>query len=150
MSVDHRLIVIRRLLENNRISSQQDLADLLADEKIEVTQATVSRDLQRLGAIKVRDAGALRYVVPEQTPEDPIATLGRVLADYSRSMTPSQNLLVIKTTAGAAHVVAAAIDVFDDDAVIGTVAGDDTILVIGAEGCSGADLITLFESVGVR
>lgn len=148
MSVDHRLIVIRRLIENHRISSQQDLADLLADERIEVTQATVSRDLQRLGAIKIRDTGTLRYVVPEHTPDDPIEALGRALADYSRSMTSSQNLLVIKTTAGAAHVVAAAIDGFDDEAVIGTVAGDDTILVIGAEGQTGTDLIALFESIG--
>lgn len=148
MSVDHRLIVIRRLLENHQVSSQQDLVDLLSDERIEVTQATVSRDLQRLGAIKIRDAGALRYVVPEQVPDDPVAAMGRVLADYSRSMTPSQNLLVIKTTPGAAHVVAAAIDSFDDDAVIGTVAGDDTILVIGAEGYTGKNLIELFESIG--
>ena len=63
-------------------------------------------------------------------------------------MLPSANLLVIRTTAGAAHVVAGAIDAFDHHDVLGTVAGDDTILVIAADGQTGADLIVLFESIG--
>ena len=148
MSVDHRLIVIRRLLEHHSIASQQDLVELLAAENIDVTQATVSRDLQRLGAIKFRDAGELRYAVPEHAPEDPDAALARALADYSRSMLPSANLLVIRTTAGAAHVVAGAIDAFAHHDVLGTVAGDDTILVIAADGQTGADLSVLCESIG--
>ena len=150
MPVEGRLMKIRRLLDANPVGSQDDLVGLLAAEGVEVTQATVSRDLRRLGAIKIRAGGVIRYAIPEEAATDPAVDLVRLLAARGRSMTASGNLLVVRTGVGAAQVVAAAIDALGDTVVAGTVAGDDTIIVVAAEGHTGRDLQSLFESIGVR
>jgi transcriptional regulator of arginine metabolism len=148
MAVEHRLLRIRRLLDTHAVTSQEELVALLADEGVEVTQATVSRDLGRLGAIKIRAGGSVRYAIPESRPSDPEAELARVLAARARALTPSGNLLVVHTGAGAAQLVAAAIDALVDPAIAGSVAGDDTIIVVASEGTSGADLQAMFETIG--
>ena len=150
MSVEHRLFRIRRLVDSHGVASQEELVELLAGEGIEVTQATVSRDLQRLGAVKIRSNGDTRYAIPVDAPTDPGAEFAAVLASRGRGMTPSANLLVVRTSPGAAQVVAAAIDALDHADVAGSVAGDDTILVVATEGKTGEELQTTLESIGAN
>ncbi len=131
---------IARLLESHAVTSQGQLVDLLAHDGVVATQATVSRDLEELGAIKVRMAGADPvYAVPEF--EDRVAPeehLKRVFGDWVVEVAHSANLVVVRTPPGSAHVVASAVDRAGLTDIIGTVAGDDTILVVAAERVGGA------------
>lgn len=127
---------IAKLLADQAISSQGQLVDLLAAVDITATQATVSRDLEDLGAIKVRVPGGLTvYAIPEHPTEQiaPQDHLRRVLGDWVVDVVRSGDLVVLRTPPGSAHVVASAIDRSGLESLIGTVAGDDTLLVIAAE-----------------
>ena len=132
---------IARLLADHAVTSQQHLVDLLASDGVAATQATVSRDLEDLGAIKVRVAGGeTAYAIPElptnqRAPEE---HLRRVFGDWVVEVAYSGNLVVLRTPPGSAHVVASALDRAGLPEVLGTVAGDDTLLVIVAEGAGGA------------
>ncbi|HKN91180.1 MAG TPA: arginine repressor [Acidimicrobiia bacterium] len=125
---------IARLLEEQVISSQVQLVELLATEGLVLTQATVSRDLEELGAVKVRiPGGQMAYAIPELAkdrvaPED---HLKRVLAEFLVEAAHSANLAVLRTPPGSAHVVASALDRAGLPEIVGTVAGDDTVLVVG-------------------
>ena len=124
---------IARLLEEQVISSQVQLVELLADEWPALTQATVSRDLEELGAVKVRiPGGQMAYAIPELAkdrlaPED---VLKKALAEFLVEAAHSANLAVLRTPPGSAHVVASALDRAGLPEVLGTVAGDDTVLVV--------------------
>jgi len=150
MALEQRLLVIRRLLENELIGSQGELVEALSAEGLDITQATASRDLQRLKAVKIRHRGSLRYAIPETTPDNPRENLIRILREHSRALTPSGNLLVVRTNPGAAHVVGGALDSFQHRDVIGTIAGDDTVLLVLSEGSSASSLITELEDLGVE
>ena len=116
-------------------------------------QATVSRDLQSVGAVKARDAaGELRYVIGNGhiSGDDPEGVLGRLLSEYAESINVSGSLVVVKTPPGAAHVVAAAIDAVGLAGTIGTVAGDDTMLIIADEATTGAAVARDLERMGDR
>jgi transcriptional regulator of arginine metabolism len=130
-------------LEAEEVSSQAQLVDLLAAEGITATQATVSRDLDDLGAIKVRVRGGITvYAVPE-LPKDqvpPADHLRRVLGDWVVEVTHSHNLVVLRTPPGSAHVVASALDRSSLPEVLGTVAGDDTLLIVADEDVQGSTL----------
>jgi transcriptional regulator of arginine metabolism len=134
---------VARLLENNAISSQAQLVTLLAEEGVEATQTTVSRDLEELGAVKVRvRGGETVYALPELpvhqvAPED---HLRRVLGEWVVEVDHSANVVVLRTPPGSAHVVASAIDRSGLVGVVGTVAGDDTVLVVAAEEIGGAQM----------
>ena len=132
--------LIRDLLASREISSQAQLVVLLEEHAVEVTQATVSRDLDDLGVAKMRTAGRTVYAAPEiDAPETlPTSTLRRVFGDWVLEVQSSQNIVVLRTPPGSAHVVAAAIDRSSLDGVIGTVAGDDTLLVVAAPEPGGA------------
>src|SRR5579871_208744 len=127
---------IAKLIEGRRVASQSDLVDLLAAEGVVATQATVSRDLDELGAVKVRvPGGDAVYAIPE-LPKDrlvPEEQLRRVLADWVVEISHSLNLVVLRTPPGSAHVVASALDRAAIAGVLGTVAGDDTLMVVAAE-----------------
>ncbi|MEY2448428.1 MAG: transcriptional regulator of arginine metabolism [Acidimicrobiaceae bacterium] len=131
---------IAGLLERNAVTSQGQLVQLLTADGVVATQATVSRDLDEMGAIKVRAAGGDSvYAIPDlpkeqRTPED---HLRRVLGDWVVDVDHSHHLVVLRTPPGSAHVVASAIDRAGLPAILGTVAGDDTILVVVAERSSG-------------
>jgi transcriptional regulator of arginine metabolism len=128
------------------MSSQAQLVGVLAQEGFEVTQATVSRDLKALGASKVRGTdGSFSYALGVNQGED--VDLGRTLAEFAGEISWSGNLVVIKTPPGAAQVVAGAIDRSTLDHVLGTVAGDDTVLVV-ADGTGGNRLSTVLERIG--
>jgi transcriptional regulator of arginine metabolism len=132
---------VAKLLEQHPVTSQGQLVDLLAEDGVVATQATVSRDLEELGAIKVRMAGSDPiYALPE-LPKDRIAPedhLKRVFGDWVVEVAHSANLVVIRTPPGSAHVVASALDRAGLPDIIGTVAGDDTIVAIAAERIGGA------------
>jgi len=127
---------ITRLLEASAVGSQSHLVELLAAEGIEATQTTVSRDLEELGAVKVRlPGGDTAYALPELpshqvAPED---HLKRVLGEWVVEADHSGNLIVLRTPPGSAHVVGSALDRSGFAGVIGTVAGDDTVLVVASE-----------------
>jgi transcriptional regulator of arginine metabolism len=133
----HRII---QLLEHEPVTSQGQLVELLAAADVEATQATVSRDLEEIGAVKVRVAGGDSiYAVPE-LPKDRVVPgehLRRVLGDWVVEVTSSANLVVVRTPPGSAHVVASALDRASLPEILGTVAGDDTIVVIAAEEVGG-------------
>jgi transcriptional regulator of arginine metabolism len=147
--------LVARLLGENAISSQDQLVELLGREGIAATQATVSRDLEEIGAVKVRVPGVegLVYAVPE-LPRDQVAPLDhlrRVLGEWVVEVATSGNLLVLRTPPGSAHVVASALDRAGLEGAIGTVAGDDTVLVVAAENI-GADALgeRLEQIMGAR
>jgi len=134
---------IAHLLETRAVSSQAQLVELLAGEGIEATQTTVSRDLEELGALKVRlPGGGGAYVLPElpSLQVAPSDHLRRVLGEWAVEVAHSANLVVIRTPPGCAHVVGSALDRSGLDAVVGTVAGDDTVLVVVSEQHRGAEV----------
>ncbi len=135
------------------MTSQTQLVELLDESGITATQATVSRDLDDLGAVKVRvPGGHTVYAIPEH-PVDRIAPedhLRRVLSDWVAEVGSSENLVVLRTPPGSAHVVASALDRAGMSEILGTVAGDDTIVAIAAEGTTGKALaIRLRELAGL-
>jgi transcriptional regulator of arginine metabolism len=131
---------IARLLGDQAVSSQGQLVDLLAAEGIVATQATVSRDLDDLGAVKVRVAGGVTvYAIPELPTEQhaPEDHLRRVCGEWVVEVAHSLNLVVLRTPPGSAHVVASALDRTGLPGLLGTVAGDDTLLAIADEATGG-------------
>ena len=130
---------IARILEHHAVTSQAQVVDLLAGEGVMATQATVSRDLEELGAVKVRmPGGETVYAVPqfEERPA-PEEQLKRVFGEWVVEVAHSGNLVVLRTPPGSAHVVGSAIDRAGLHDVLGTVAGDDTVLVVTPEGVGG-------------
>ncbi len=143
---------IGQLLADNAVTSQTQLVDLLDSEGIESTQATVSRDLEEMGAIKVRiPGGDTVYGVPEDPNEHhvPSDILRRVLGDWVVEVNRSGDLLVVRTPPGSAHVVASAIDRTGLEDLVGTVAGDDTLILVIAQGRGAAAQTNLCELAGL-
>ncbi|HEY2999315.1 MAG TPA: arginine repressor [Acidimicrobiales bacterium] len=134
---------VARLLSDHAVTSQGQLVDLLAADGVTATQATVSRDLEDLGAIKVRvGGGETVYAIPElpteqRAPED---HLRRVFSEWVVEVAHSANLVVLRTPPGSAHVVGSALDRSGLPGVLGTVAGDDTLIVVVAESVGGATM----------
>lgn len=137
---------LRELIESRPVGSQAELVELLAQRGFVVTQSTVSRDLQALGASKNGDD---RYVlVPAGSRSEAEEALARALSEFAQGITPTGNLVVVRTPPGAAQVVAAAIDAAALGGVVGTVAGDDTILVVAAESTGGRRVAQHLEQIG--
>jgi transcriptional regulator of arginine metabolism len=132
---------IAKLLAGQSVTSQAHLVELLAAEDVQATQATVSRDLEDLGAIKVRVAGGdTVYAIPELPAEQraPQDHLRRVFSDWVVEVNHSGNLVVLRTPPGSAHVVGSALDRSGLPGVLGTVAGDDTLIIVTSEHAGGA------------
>ncbi len=143
MSKVQRQQAIARLIEQHSVTNQPQLVELLADEGIAATQATVSRDLEDLGAVKVRvPGGATVYAVPEFAPERvaPLDQLRRVMGEWVAEVTHSANLVIVRTPPGCAHVVASALDRSGIEGLLGTVAGDDTMMCVATESVGGHQL----------
>ena len=129
--------IIERLLADEAVTSQDQLVELLAARGVSATQATVSRDLDDLGAVKVRvGGGAGVYAVPVPAPERSMNDehLRRVLGDWVVEAGRSANLVCLRTPPGSAHVVGSALDRAGLADVLATVAGDDTLLVVARHG----------------
>ncbi|MGA3488981.1 arginine repressor [Micromonosporaceae bacterium DT55] len=138
---------IVELIRGRAIRSQTELAELLAANGAQVTQATLSRDLEELGAVKVRGGdGPAVYVIPEdghralREAEAAPARLIRLLRELLNGVDSSGNIAVLRTPPGAAHYLASALDRAGLSEIVGTIAGDDTILVLAREAVGGAAL----------
>ena len=144
-----RLRVLRALLDDRDLHSQAEVRHALADEGHETTQATVSRDLDELGAVKVRGAdGRLVYrLSADPRPASARERLDLTLRQFVTSVKHSGNMAVLRTPPACAHPVASAIDLAELPDVIATVAGDDTVLVVAADGVPGADLADQLRTV---
>jgi transcriptional regulator of arginine metabolism len=130
---------IVELLRDHEVHSQGELADLLVEQGTDVTQATLSRDLVEVGAVKVRRGRSLVYAVPGEGAEvTSVGSLGataparlrRTCEELLVSAVAAVNLVVLRTPPGAANYLASAIDQTRDPDVLGTIAGDDTIMLV--------------------
>jgi len=142
----HRIGLI---LERNAVSTQEQLVELLSAGGMDATQATVSRDLEELGAVKVRVGGESVYALPDLPTRQvaPAAHLRRVLGEWVVEIAWSSNLVVLRTPPGSAHVVASALDRSVFEGLIGTVAGDDTLLAVADEHVGGMELATRLKEL---
>jgi transcriptional regulator of arginine metabolism len=144
-SIAARRRALRRLVQTRQKTTQADLVEGLSARGFTVTQATVSRDLRALGA--TRSGG--RYVLG--APPEPAAArreLAAAVDGHVESIQTSGPLIVLRTPPAAAQVVASAIDHAELEGVIGTLAGDDTVLVVAAEGVLGARIARQLEHLG--
>jgi transcriptional regulator of arginine metabolism len=154
MSKTARHAKIITLLEQHEVRSQSELADLLADHGVQVNQGTLSRDLVEIGALRIRSSdGHLVYAVPgeggDRTPHvgefaSFEARLARLCGEVLVSAEASANLVVLRTPPGAAQYFASAVDRVGWEAILGTIAGDDTILLITRSPNGGRDIAQQF------
>ena len=157
MTKSARQRLIAELLDGREVRSQGELAGLLAERGVHVTQATLSRDLVELEAVKVRSsAGTLVYATPaEGGDRTPVAAdsaaayhrLERLCGELLASAEASANLVVLRTPPGAAQFLASAVDKVGLTDVLGTIAGDDTVLVIGRDPTGGDALARRFTAL---
>jgi transcriptional regulator of arginine metabolism len=141
---------IRGLLTTREVTSQRQIVAALAAAGHEVTQATVSRDLDAIGGEKQRQPdGSLRYIIREDRPSPGESrAAARAISDFVQSISVSGDLVVLRTPPGAAHLVAGAIDHSSLEGVLGTIAGDDTLLVIVDASRGGREVASHLERLG--
>jgi len=127
---------IADLIRGASIASQEEVTSRLRELGYAVTQATVSRDLDQLGAVKVKRAGVHAYALPDQMGASDWAAsrLQHILSEWAQSVEAAGNMIVIKTPPGSAHLVSLAIDQSDLPEIAGTVSGDDTLFVVVRDG----------------
>ena len=121
---------ILRLVGAERISNQEDLRRRLAQQRLRVTQATLSRDLQELQLVKTKTGYRTANGIAEETSAPAVPPLTRALGEFLLDIRPAENLLVLKTPPSGAQPLAAAVDSSKFPEIAGTIAGDDTVLVI--------------------
>jgi len=144
MSKLMRQNVIRSIVRNGDTASQDDLRRALLRRGLRVTQATLSRDLHELGVIKTGNGYALS---PSDSADSVLPTLQRLVREFVREVRRAQNQVVLKTTVGSAQPVAAAIDAEEWPEVVGTIGGDDTILIISPDNDDAARLATSIQEM---
>lgn len=143
---DARRRHVRGLVAGREITSQQELVHLLAEEGYDVTQATVSRDLDAIGATRVKAGGLTRYELrSDDGGDEQLATLHEAVDEFVISIDVSTALLVLKVPPGAAQFVASRIDAATIDGILGSIAGDDTILVVTSPDHDIATIISRLE-----
>jgi transcriptional regulator of arginine metabolism len=151
---NRRQHLVARLLAEHAVTSQPQLVELLSAEGVPATQATVSRDLEELGAVRVRLPGVdgQVYAIAE-LPKDqvaPVDHLRRVLGEWVVELAVSANLVLLRTPPGSAHVVASALDRTKLEGMLGTVAGDDTVLVVADRADGGEKLAERLAELSSR
>ncbi len=139
-----RHLRIRELLSRQVIGRQEELARALEEEGFKVTQATLSRDLQEMGIVRVRTADGFRYVVPTEGSQE---RLRRIVQLEVTSIQSNEHLIVVKTLSGHAQAVAVYLDQLENAGILGTVAGDDTILVVPASVRNTAEVLERIRRV---
>ena len=134
LSKPDRQRLIESVVSRKRVGTQFELLDALAGAGCFVTQATVSRDIRELGLEKSRDPlGRPRYVVPQNARRgDPREALHSVLAQFGRRVASAGNIVVLQSELGTAPPIARALDELDHELIVGTLAGDDTCLVVAS------------------
>lgn len=135
------------LIRAGGLASQEEATARLKAAGFAATQATVSRDLDQLGAIKVKRGGLLCYALPDQVggADWSTARLERILREWAAAIEPSGQMLVIRTPPGSAHLVASAIDHARMPEIAGTVSGDDTLFVALHDGVTVYEMLKRFE-----
>jgi len=146
---------IAEMIRSETIASQEEVTERLAALGFAVTQATVSRDLDQLGAVKVKRGGVLSYALPEMGSfalPDQVAEsdwsaerLERILRDWVLSVEPAGMMIVLRTPPASAHLVASAIDQARPPEIAGTVAGDDTLFIAVRDGFEVEELAARFR-----
>ena len=137
------------LVRAEPLASQEEVTARLAGLGFAVTQATVSRDLDQLGAIKVKRGGQLSYALPDQLGDSDwaAARLARIFADWVQSVEAAGNLVVLRTPPGSAHLVGLALDQARLEEVAGTISGDDTLFVALRDNVNAAAMETRFRAL---
>jgi transcriptional regulator of arginine metabolism len=132
---------ILRIVQAQKLSTQEEVAEALRAQGYEAVQTTVSRDIAQLGLVKVRDhEGRLVYALPGAADLDRLSELTSALRRWAVALEPSDNILVIQTPPGHANALARAIDAANLSDALGTVAGDDTIMIVTRQGVGAAEL----------
>jgi transcriptional regulator of arginine metabolism len=126
---EQRQRAIADLIRANPVANQEELAERLGSLGFAVTQATITRDLDQIGALKVRRNGQLSYSLPEEVRSRPSPRLASVFRDWVRSVEAAASMVVIKTPPGSAHLVGVVLDQSELPEIAGTICGDDTIFV---------------------
>jgi transcriptional regulator of arginine metabolism len=145
-SKEQRQRAIADLIRSGALSSQEELAEHLAALGFAVTQATISRDIEQIGAVKVRRAGQLSYALPDQVQGASGPRVAALLREFGRSIETAANLVVIKTPPGSAHLIGVALDQSGFAEIVGTICGDDTIFVACGSARIAAGLATRLRS----
>ncbi|MFB6362615.1 transcriptional regulator AhrC/ArgR [Paenibacillus elgii] len=126
-----RHVRIREIITNNEIETQDELVEQLRKAGFHVTQATISRDIKEMHLIKVPlDDGRYKYSMPAEQRYNPLQRLRRALNDHFVHIDHTENLVVLKSLPGTASAIAALIDSLEWNEIMGTISGDDTILII--------------------
>ncbi|MHB9111863.1 MAG: arginine repressor [Thermoleophilia bacterium] len=141
--------LIESLIMQKRLTTQAELQASLKKAGCKVTQATVSRDMRELGVQKGTDRdGKVRYIVPPpRVRRDPRETLARVLGESEATVQAAQNLVVVRSEPGTAPTVGLAIDGLEREDIIGTVAGDDTVLLVLADGATARNMVKVLNGL---
>lgn len=143
--------LIRKYIADGIIISQAQLVDLLAVAGFPVTQATVSRDLDAIGATKARDAAGVVHYTTTASPvtfTEVEIRLRKAVNDFVEGIAVSGDIVVLHTPPGAAHLVAGAIDASRMEGVLGTIAGDDTLMIIASPELGGPGVAAKLEQIG--
>lgn len=139
-----RLLRIKEIVSQNEVETQEDLMKALEESGLQVTQATISRDIKELQLIKVIGTnGRYKYAIPASGSTMTIDALRRKLMDVFVSQARANNLLVIKVLPGNAHAIAIILDSLNHHGLLGTIAGDDTILLVCQDDMSAMELVQL-------
>ena len=143
----HRLI--ESVVSRKRIGTQFELLDALANAGCSVTQATISRDIRELRLEKTHDPlGRPRYVPPHVARRaDPSEVLSSILGQFGRRVTAARNIVVVQSELGSAPAIARALDQLDHERIVGTLAGDDTVLVVAPSERDARALVRELEEV---
>jgi len=142
-----RLDAIRKLVQEKRIGTQEELVKELRKQGFEATQATASRDIMELRLQKIRTAEGSMYTLPQTGPIEEINHLQRMLKDFVNGIIRTGNLIVLRTSPGTAQGVASAVDNVRWEEVLGTIAGDDTILLVTVSSKTGVSVIKRLEEL---
>jgi transcriptional regulator of arginine metabolism len=140
---------IAEIIRAGGVGSQEDVTVRLAERGFEVTQATVSRDLDRMGAVKVKRGGMLSYALPDEIGASDWAAerLARIVGEWVQSVEAAGNILVLKTPPGSAHLVGLALDQAKLPEIAGTVSGDDTLFLVVRDGMAPAAIAERFRAM---
>lgn len=131
---------ILSLVSRERLGSQEDIRARLGELGLTATQSTISRDIEELGLARVHDHEGLRYVLPGAPSSPALPLLRHALQEFALTFVVANQLLIVRTPPGAASALAEAIDRANLGDVAGTIAGDNTILVVPADGVAAGDL----------
>jgi transcriptional regulator of arginine metabolism len=146
---ERRQRAVADLIREHALASQEEVASRLSGLGFEVTQATVSRDLEQLGALKVRRDGRISYALPDQLSANvpTQSRLASVLRDWVRSVDVAATMVVLKTPPGSAHLVGVALDESTLPEIAGTICGDDTIFIACRSAAAAEALASKLEAM---